>query len=804
MPNNLKQRIDLELDSKNVDKGLSKVERRASRTNNLFARMAALLGGVASAATIANVAKLTARFEDLETSLAAIEGSARAGKQAMKEIRIESRTTQFAVDQLANTHIKLRAAGIEPTVKVMKFLTDTAAITTDQVGSLTAGTDLLARTVAGGLGLEDLNRLADRGAPLFQILKDKMGLSRLEIAEFGKTSEGAAKLVKALMEGVSERFGGATERRLNNISTLFSNLKISISESGLAAGDASKGGLKDLLKGLTELSDATLPYAKALGEILNPALKGLGDGARFASNHLAKISIIGGGLLTLLGAKGLAGLFGKAARGGRDLTKAQKGTNKVLGTFKTLLGLIPAGRVVSLIVKLTTVAGGLALALTGAKGVTDSLEKSIQWLKDFGGALVEQDGFIKDFVDGLKSIVKWLDETITSYNRLANEINKGNAGLDEDHPLYGLFKQGQDAVLTPNRGGTDFHPVKLLKPTIKETFVSAGMKATELAEERAALGGHGTNVGKRANIHLRGTGVDDEAIKTATKKQKEALENLKKSLMTEEELIRSSFKERNKIIDEALEANIISNADAEEQKIRLKEETNAKLAELDQAEADRKAQIQENNMELIKAGQFSEVDLTESSQEEKKALVTQAGKDILAEAAKYSRTAFEANKALNIASAIMDTQAGIAKAWSYGPILGPAMAAIVAASGFAAVGSIASTQYQGRVSGGPTSPHMATLTGEDGPEISGPGSMSQVLNARKLREMIAGRDITEDLMEAYKKSHKGSGGNHSSVLNMNVNATGLTPDTVRMIEYSMMKETRKQNRINAKLAGGYA
>ena len=72
---------------------------------------------------------------------------------------------------------------IQSTEDLLRTFTDAAAVTTDQVGSLTAITDLFARTTAGGLGLEDLNRLADRGLPVFDILNEKLGLSRTEISQ---------------------------------------------------------------------------------------------------------------------------------------------------------------------------------------------------------------------------------------------------------------------------------------------------------------------------------------------------------------------------------------------------------------------------------------------------------------------------------------------------------------------------------------------------------------------------------------------------------------------------------------------
>ena len=155
---------------------------------------AGALGAIGVVALAKNVVATTASFQDLRTSLNSVTGSAQAGGQAFEFIKQFSTETQFSVEDLSTTFIKLQSAGIEPTRELLTFFTDTAAITTDQIGSLTAVTDLFARSTAGGLGLEDLNRLADRGVPVFQILQDKLGLARLEITKFAQSAEGSKSI----------------------------------------------------------------------------------------------------------------------------------------------------------------------------------------------------------------------------------------------------------------------------------------------------------------------------------------------------------------------------------------------------------------------------------------------------------------------------------------------------------------------------------------------------------------------------------------------------------------------------------
>ena len=91
-------------------------------------------------------------------------------------------------------------------------------------------------------------------------------------------------------------------------------------------------------------------------------------------------------------------------------------------------------------------------------------------------------------------------------------------------------------------------------------------------------------------------------------------------------------------------------------------------------------------------------------------------RDGLTQAAGYSKKAFQANKNLATAEALISTYQGVAKAWSFGPLLGPIMAGLVAAAGFAQVSAIQAQQYQGLATGGVVSSPGMFRVGEKGPE----------------------------------------------------------------------------------------
>jgi len=276
-----------------LDKEFDKVDKSIKKTSGSFSKMKGLLAGAVTVGGLGvftkNVVEASSRAEDLKTTLGTVTGSAEEGDKAFKFINDFATKTPFNIEELTETFIKLKASGIEPTEKLLTSFGDMAAVTTDRVGSLAAITDLFSRTTAGGLGLEDLNRLADRGIPVFDIFQDKLGLSRLEISEFGKTAEGAATLKDALLEGLDEDFGGGMEKASDNLSVSLSNLGIAGNNALIAVGE---GGLSDAInKAAVRMSEFLVEnedLAIMMGEKLGAAVTLVMDGIVLLMENMDK------------------------------------------------------------------------------------------------------------------------------------------------------------------------------------------------------------------------------------------------------------------------------------------------------------------------------------------------------------------------------------------------------------------------------------------------------------------------------------------------------------------------------------
>jgi hypothetical protein len=231
----------------NLNKGLLGVNRVAALATSAIAA----IGGTNA---VRGILQTTARFQDLNSTLATVTGSAKAGAEAFDFVTRFSTKTQFGVEELTQSYIKLASNGVEPSEELLSRFANAAAVTTDQVGSLNAITDLYTRSLQSQtIELNNLERLSDRGFPVYDIIKDKLGVTRDQIGKFSKEVGGTQKILDAIGEAIDERFGDATERLLGNLSIQFSNLGIAVKTLQFAVG--SQGLAKAVGETAVEITD---------------------------------------------------------------------------------------------------------------------------------------------------------------------------------------------------------------------------------------------------------------------------------------------------------------------------------------------------------------------------------------------------------------------------------------------------------------------------------------------------------------------------------------------------------------------
>jgi len=293
--------VRIKADTKQLESSLNRVRKQTKetfneRSSNRFVASLRNIRGAAAAAAVGlgavaavKVAQTGAEFENLKLSLQAVYGSAQAGDAAFSQIRQFASEMPFQVQDLSKAFIQLKTAGIEPTRELLMTYADASSVAMDSLGAFQAMVRITQRSAAGGLGLEELEQISDRGIPVYEILAERLGVTRQKISDMGKTAEGAAKLMKTFQEGLKEGFGGTValkmetlNQKLSNMSDAFDGLAMAIFEdSGVGKGmkalvDLAKDFANSLAVGIKMLStgqSAEMVKAVTLEEKLAVAVK---------------------------------------------------------------------------------------------------------------------------------------------------------------------------------------------------------------------------------------------------------------------------------------------------------------------------------------------------------------------------------------------------------------------------------------------------------------------------------------------------------------------------------------------------
>ena len=765
----------LERSLKRVHRGLGTVEKNAARSSKALQNISATGNRVTTAlraagaalvafggvSVIRGIVETTARFQDLRTTLASVTGSAQAGAEAFDFVSKFSTQTQFGVEELTQSYIKLQSNGITPSTQLLTTFTDAAAVTTDQIGSLQAITDFYTRSLQSQtVELMDLDRLADRGLPVYDILKEKLGVSRSELSKFSKEAGNTEKIIEALGEGINERFGGATAARINNISTQFSNLKI----AAQLAQDAV--GRQGLAKAMGETAEKITEMINNNDELIEKIGRGLTTAFLYVieiSKFLIKnIELIGKAFLALMAIK--VGLFflGVAKGIGAILIPALITGGKALKKFGAILiNFIPGGALVKTVLKgLGLVAGALGVVKVASSDAGDSI---LDMMPDF-------DEIAKGLgVEGLDELRAGLEGVTAEVNRLSDEAKAAetpqsnfNAQLTEQE------KKARAAEIAQE------NHTKAIKDYTQEAEKSAENVRKSLNLELRLLG-ESQNV--RA-AHLKAQQAEVEfrkANKEATDDEAEAfrkgilareLENaaIRDQIAVQEELLkfrkaateveviaagRSAFGRLNPLegmnktyetelkgLERLRREDLIDEREYLRTKEKLNREHTKKVMEHHRA-------MFEEQLRASGVTNDEIINVTMNAMKQKD-MILQGGVQgvqgalgmigsFLEQAGKQSKEAFEANKAIAIAQTMISTYQAATQAFAamsvipvIGPALGFAAAATIVAAGLANVQAIKSQSYSGRRFGGPVSEGETYMVGENGPEMFTPASSGRI------------------------------------------------------------------------------
>ena len=186
-----------------------------------------------------SVIHTASKFEQFETVLTTVEGSAKKAKASMDWVQQFAAKTPYELDQVMDAFVRLRAYGIDPTNGTLRSLGDASSAMNKDV---MAAVEMLADAQTG-----EFERLKEFGVRASQ----KGNQVTLTYSKAGKdiavtTTKNASAIRAALLGIFDSRFKGAMDAQSRTFAGMFSNLKDAWTGFQLTIGRA---GVFDIVKG---------------------------------------------------------------------------------------------------------------------------------------------------------------------------------------------------------------------------------------------------------------------------------------------------------------------------------------------------------------------------------------------------------------------------------------------------------------------------------------------------------------------------------------------------------------------------
>ena len=213
--------------------------------------------------------------------------------------------------------------------------------------------------------------------------------------------------------------------------------------------------------------------------------------------------------------------------------------------------------------------------------------------------------------------------------------------------------------------------------TFKDVADKVDKAAKAIAKSRGEL-----NFGGDADIERDKAVEKKEPKDTFRDKLAQQIERIREANLTELQLLDEKLREKNILLQNALEAGLITEKFGLEQSALLRQRR-------EEQELQHQARLGNIHAQGVLARrQFEQMNLTQQAGH-----FFQTIGDITAASAQQNRKMFDINKAAGIGQAIVNTHTGVTKAYAQGGILGFVTGALVLAAGMLQVAQIRKTQF---------------------------------------------------------------------------------------------------------------
>lgn len=706
-------------------KGLEQTGARTERaTDGLTAAFKRFAGPVAAAAgavaTLRKVVDVTREFEVLNAQLVTATGSAENAGVAFEAIQDFASTTPYDLGQVTEAFTKLVNLGLTPSEAALTSYGNTASAMGKDLNQLI---EAVADAATG-----EFERLKEFG------IKAKSQGDQVSFTFRGVTTtvgKNAAEIEAYLQALGDNEFAGAMAERMNTLDGALSNLgdewnKLFLNVSNLGVGDVIEDSVRVAIDILTELNAM---LASGQVEAALDAIVGKFDG--FGRDVAATLEIITQIWNDFLGTPEGEGLAGATSETIKFIIQAFKNLPENIRAVIQLMAVEIAA----------LVDYGAAYGQAFGAVLGSEFAKIVEKSKAYGKAIGQAINPFDDNTFDLEAELRRLDGIAADMADEAFSRAEKQVAVTRDArraSIEGILEE-RDAALASF--DTQITAAENLRKKYDE----------ELAARKAAGGDRLAQFAQGGSSD--GAGETDQQRKAREAREKE-LEDLRKSLRTEEEVIQESYDNRLAIILKNTEEGSVQQA---ELKRRLDEEfaTQAlgdlnvvdtyeeQLQEVNDYYERRRALILENTAITEEQRTALEEELTKQRNERLEALEAERMSAVLSNSANLFgnladlskqfageqsgiyKAMFALSKAFAIADAVVKIQQGIAAAASTPwPANLAAIASTVAATS-SVISTIQGTNFSGAYDAGGTIPQgKVGLVGEFGPElVEGPANV---------------------------------------------------------------------------------
>lgn len=246
----------------------SKVLANNSKISNSFRNVKNIAQGIVLAQTfysglnaiqgvVGGMWDMAKAVETTNASFTTLLGNAEQAKALSNYVQDYANESAFTFETATDAAKKLLAYGfkVESLGTVLETIGDAAAAlgSSEAFGSIARALGQI--QTKGKLATQEVLQLTEAGIPAYEILQEKLGLTREELGELGKAGIDANTALNALLAGIQERFGGAMNAMANTVEGLQSNIKDSLSYIGSEAMQPLFQSWRGMLQGMAaELS----------------------------------------------------------------------------------------------------------------------------------------------------------------------------------------------------------------------------------------------------------------------------------------------------------------------------------------------------------------------------------------------------------------------------------------------------------------------------------------------------------------------------------------------------------------------